>query len=293
MKFLFFFIVLATTFYVATIFINKSSALNAEQMNLIIRTILPVLISTISLGAVGYLLTKGKRNKFLVIAFLVALGASIFFIRSLITVFSETILPQGIGLSLVYMAIGAVSSIVIGINTFSPKIKPPIDTVTIEPIEESAIKFSQRTRFIIGIGFFILTAVLVSATKQAFVKAPIFGLFDALYSEAFISGVVGGILETAFFFSVIQPVIHSFVYERFGNAFLALIVGIVGVTALFLLFHTTVYKYDTKALNTVLIFGFANALNVFIFRDNTINMGWHFSNNFFTVLFRLTVFGVV
>lgn len=293
MKFLYFGIVVAITIYAFNIFINKFSLLASEQLSIIISNLTPIIITIIGMGVVGFFLTKsGLKNKILVLLFLVLLGVNIFFLRSLITIFNAQVLPSGIGLSLIYTAMGIISSIVIGINTLSPKIREPIDTVLVEGKKEAVWQPSGKIKIGIIIGIIAVTGIYISSTGQAFVKAPVFGLSESLYSEAIVSAVVGGILETAFFFAVIQPVIHSLVFKMTQNTLFAVVGGVIGVTVLFFLFHTTVYAYNQAALTSVGIFGLLNSIATVVFRDNGLNAIWHGSNNYFVVFFRMTVFSV-
>lgn len=279
-----------TTVWVVSIFFMKFSQLTMAQISILSRIMFLPVVSIIGLLVTGYGLVRTKiRNEFrdvLIIGFLLSLVVGTVSLRMLVTGVSQIALPQSIGLSLVYTVMGMIASIVIAMD-LSKKIQAPIDTVTDEDPRESPIGISGKWKLVFGLGLMIIVGTFIATTKTSIIQAPIFGVTDVLFNEAVVSGLVGGVIETAFFFAVLMPTIYAFVNKTLNNSVIASIMAIVGISVIFLLFHTTVYQYDAVALNTVLIFGFMNAMVVFVIRDNWINTMIHGTNNFMIVIISI------
>jgi len=290
-KYVYWLIVVGATLYIGTIFLQKYTP---KVTQMIMNLVLPSVVSTTILIAFGILVIKVKsKRKYLVVGFIIAFGISIYFVRTLVASVSVTPMTPGLGLAIIYLMIGTIASFVIGINTISSQIKPPIDTVTVESEDVAVIKLSLKWKIVVALCFMAFTFFMTITQNQAFVQAPIFGLSDFLYGEALVSGIVGGILETALFFAVIQPVTHSIVFKTTGNVFFATVGGVIGATLIFFLFHTTVYQYNQEALMSVAVFGLFNSLIVLMLRDNVVTSTWHFTNNFCVVFFQILKFAIL
>lgn len=185
----------------------------------------------------------------------------------------------------------------LGIDMLVTKKEEPIDTVSDEAEDdgggEGIVQLSIRNIFLLSLGLGILFAIFISVSQTAFVQAPTFQMFETKFGQALLSGIVGGICETAVIFGFLTPTFVGF-FERFAsdNKILSSLVGIIGGALIFFLYHTIVYQYDQIALLSVFIFGFINSLLLFVFRSVYPLIAIHFVNNFMIVFASVSTFAV-
>ena len=169
-----------------------------------------------------------------------------------------------------------------------------IDTVTIESESPIDIKYQILTGAALSaiIGFFIAT------TGQAFVNAYPFGvsfnIWEGTVGSAMLSGLVGGVVESLFFFSLLTPTIYSITHKFTDSVAISIIVAMLLGSFLFFASHIFIYKYSETSLLTVFFFGLVfNAIPVIFLRSIIPSMMVHFTNNFLVVLLVITKFSLL
>ncbi len=293
-------IVILSTLLVGSIFAEEFGLLTSVQQNLFLNSLfLPILSISMFVGIIGFMiLTERFKDKILIGLIIITLAASIWFIRESITFFSTSEFSSALALGTIYTLLGVFSTAFLTLNMIRPKGEDGIDTVTSEESSEGVFgldfkwKMAIAGALVIGIYFYITT------TGLAFVQAPNFGLvefgiLDTQFGNAFVSAVVGGVIETAVFFAILMPVVHGLTFRFTNNAALASAAGIIVVSLIFWQFHTTVYSYSEAAQLSVAIFGIGNAILLFLFRDAFMLKFVHFFNNLFVILFAVTTFSVI
>lgn len=298
-KLVFLVIVALTTILVYSIFSEQFSSLSQLQKSSLTASMFPaIIVVSAFVGWTAYMALTKNMKIHTVTLWAVLLVTSVFFIRESITFFSTSGFPSSLAIGLVYTLIGSVASAAIALNLAIPRAKMPIDTVTSEEASENVLNASFKVRVLIAAALVVFTIFYVGGTGQAFIQAPSFnlapfGILDSGLGNALVSGLVGGVLETAFFFAVLMPFIHGVVIRWIGSEKVATLAGILAISTIFVWFHTTVYAYSETALVSVGVFGLLNALLVLVVRDNYQNMAWHFANNFLIILFGITAFQVI
>lgn len=159
----------------------------------------------------------------------------------------------------------------------------PIEAISIE--NNALIKLSVPKQLLFSGILAVLLMIWISTSQTAFVQAPTFQLLDTKFGGALVSGIVGGVCETAVIFAFLTPTIGNMLGR--DNNFLCYLFGVIAGTAIFLLFHTIVYAYDQVALFSVAIFGFINVVLLLVFRSVIPLIAIHFINNFTIVLFSV------
>ncbi len=298
-KFLFLGVLIFGMIVVLSVLVENISKISQSQFTLLLNSLLFPLLAIGSFTAVSVyiILTGKKKNTALWIIFGLTLIASVYFIRESVTFFATSSFPVGLDIAIIYTMIGSVSLVYIVKSIIFPD-SPIFDSVTSEDKSENIFNLGFKSRLLIGVGLIIFTIFYVTGTGQAFIQAPNFaltefGILDTQLGNAILSGIVGGIIETAFFFAVLMPFIHTLAFRFTSSGAFASIISLVAISIIFILFHTTVYAYSEIALLSVGIFGFLNAMIVLVFRDNFQNMMWHFSNNFLVILFSVTTFSII
>lgn len=293
-------IVVLSTVLTVMILSEEYSFLTAEQQRGYIGSLFwPILtVGGIVATSIYMVANSEYKNKIIVGTLIVLLIVSAYLIREAITFFNVSGFNSALAIGTVYTLIGVLSSVYIAVNIIHPNGMDGFDTVTSEEQDESLFGLDFKWKLLIGFLLVVFTFFYITGTGQAFVQAPNFGLvefgvLDSQLGNAFVSAVVGGVIETAFFFSILMPVAHGLVFRFTNNVVLASGIGIIATTLIFLQFHTTVYAYSETALLSVGIFGLSNAILLFIFRDAYILKLFHGFNNFFVVLLAVTTFQIV
>lgn len=190
---------------------------------------------------------------------------------------------------LFYSSLLAFSLIFIGFDMIT-KDNYSLDTVLIEKNSPINIK----TQIFLGIGLSLMLAFWIGLTGQALVKANPFGIvFQAQPSlDAFDSAIMGGIVETLFFFAVLYPTLHAILtdyFDKFGG-----ILAMFLASLIFMFMHDAVYGYNEPVLLTVFVFAFFfNVLPIFFTRSIILPVFAHATNNFIVVLFKVTQMSIL
>ncbi len=288
------------TFLVASIFFEEYALLDSASKSLFLSSLILPIISVLAfIGVVGYMIVRDDFKNPLVLTILfILLASSVYLIREAITFFSASGFSGALAVGTVYLLIGSAGSAFLVLNIVKPKAVDGLDAVISEERDEGIFGLSFRSKMLIGVGLVAFTFFYITSTGLAFVQAPNFGLvefgiLDSQFGNAFVSGIVGGVIETVIFFAVLMPVIHGLAFRFSNNAVLASLIGIILITVIFWQFHTTVYAYSETAQLSVLIFGFTNAGLLLLFRDAYILTLFHFFNNFFVIFFAVTTFSII
>ena len=164
---------------------------------------------------------------------------------------------------------------------------PYVDSV----LHETTSPLSLKYQLLIGFVLSMIIGLWIATTGQAFVKANPFNItfqiMETKEGKALLSALVGGVVETLFFFGLIYPSLHYFLTSKFEyvGMFLAMLAG----ALIFTLYHNIVYEYNEVALFTVFFFAFFfNILPVFFLRSLVIPTMVHFINNFVVVYLSIT-----
>ena len=168
-----------------------------------------------------------------------------------------------------------------------------IDTVTHEEHSLFGVELTFFRQLMIAGIFSLIFIFYITTTGQAFVQAPAFSFLDTAIGNAFLSGILGGVVETLFFFIVAQPIIYAFSYRITNSQILSILSSVILATLFFTGFHTIVYQYNEAALYSVFFFGFLNSLLTILLRSNITNISIHLTNNFLVRFLAITSFAVI
>ena len=219
--------------------------------------------------------TKGRAIRFALI-----FGLGVFLSWNLLNVPAEQFRATAYIVLSVFFFIGVFYDIIF-------KKKEYIDTILEEPKEKMIIPVSRKWIFVLGIIITVFFTYRIVTLQQAIVDAPKFQIAEFTqnpYWGAFLSGLVG-LVENAFFFSLIFPTIAANIGSKVGSSTAGAISAIILASMVFLGYHFFVYGLtDIAASQAVLFFGIVNCIIVYVFRSIIVADLWHFSNNFFIAL---------
>jgi len=223
-----------------------------------------------------------KTKAFFILFYILNL-AFLYYLAIGATEAERTVIYYYVGLEVVSLVL----IVAVDMLSYGKKELPYVDSV----IHESNSPLSLKAQIALGTILSVFIGIWISSTGQAFVKANPFGvtfqIMETKVGKALLSALVGGVIETLFFFGLLYPSLHAFLEAKLGfpGTILAMFLG----ALIFTLYHNIVYETVETALYTVFFFGFVfNVLPVFFLRSLVIPTMLHFCNNFLIVYLNIT-----
>jgi len=164
------------------------------------------------------------------------------------------------------------------VDLFTEKKFEEIQTITIDEPHEGLEWLSPKLILMAGIVLGILVFWKIAVTGTAFVDTIRFGIFEGVWGNAVLSGLVG-VVENWIFFGTLFPTTLSFTERKTGSIALAFIIALAITTATFTYYHNFRYGHSETAMLSVAFFSVINCFAVYVTQSLVISDAIHFFNN--------------